>query len=101
MQFFVSCNEDSIDKVNDPIPYESIGGYENSDDVAKNHLISKFSFDGNLNDSKSNITDLVGTNVGFGNGLKGNAYLGSNSEVRYAIGNASAKIHINLKRCLL
>ena len=32
-QFFVSC-EDSIDKVNDPIPYESIGGYENSDDVA-------------------------------------------------------------------
>ncbi|PZX94636.1 LamG domain-containing protein [Flavobacterium aquariorum] len=91
-QFFGSCNEDSIDKVNDPIPYESIGGYDSSDDVAADHLISKFSFDGNLNDSKSNITGLVGTNVGFGDGIKGNAYLGSSSEARYAIGNATSKI---------
>lgn len=91
-QFFGSCNEDSIDKVNDPIPYESIGGYDSSDDVAKDHLVSKFSFDGNLNDSKSNITGLVGTNIGYGDGIKGNAYLGSSSEARYAIGNATSKI---------
>jgi hypothetical protein len=31
---FISCNQDSIDKVNSPIPYESIGGFDNSDDIA-------------------------------------------------------------------
>lgn len=52
---FVSC-EDSIDKVNSPIPYEAIGGYNSSDDVAATHLVSKFSFDGNISDSKNGIT---------------------------------------------
>lgn len=89
---FVSCNEDSIDKANSPIPYEAIGGYDSSDDVAATHLISKFSFDGNLNDDKSNITGLVGMNVAFAEGIKGNAYQGSNSIARYAVGNATAKI---------
>jgi hypothetical protein len=74
--FFVSC-EDSIDKVNSPIPYESIGGYENSDDVAASHLVSKFSFDGNITDSKNGITDGVGTNVTYEAGVKGQAYKGS------------------------
>jgi hypothetical protein len=92
MQLFVSCNEESIDKANAPIPYESIGGYANSDEVAASHLVSKFSFDGNIQDSKNGITDGVGTNVGFGNGIKGNAYLGSSSEARYVIGNAASKI---------
>ena len=88
---FVSC-EDSIDKVNSPIPYESIGGYDNSDDVAAAHLVSKFSFDGDLNDIKSNITGVENTNVAFGEGIKGNAYQGSSSVPRYAVGNATAKI---------
>ncbi|MCD0464758.1 LamG domain-containing protein [Flavobacterium sp. ENC] len=88
---FVGC-EDSIDKDNAPIPYESIGGYENSDEVAATHLISKFSFDGNLNDSKSNITGLEGMNVAYADGVKGNAYQGSSAVARYAVGNATAKI---------
>ena len=67
---FVGC-EDSIDKVNSPIPYESIGGYENSDDVAAAHLVSKFSFDGNIADSKNSITDGTGTNVTYETGIKG------------------------------
>ncbi|WP_316634690.1 LamG domain-containing protein [uncultured Flavobacterium sp.] len=75
---FVSC-EDSIDKVNSPIPYESIGGYENSDDIAAAHLVSKFSFDGNITDSKNNITDGSGTNVSYDTGIKGDAYKGSTS----------------------
>jgi hypothetical protein len=78
-QFFVSCNEDSIDKVNAPIPYESIGGYESSDDVAASNLISKLSFDGNIADSKSGLTGGVGTNVTFDTGIKGQAYKGSAS----------------------
>ena len=65
-QFFVSCNEDSIDKVNSPIPYESIGGYENSDDVAASNLIAKFSFENTISDSKNGITGGVGTNVTYG-----------------------------------
>ncbi|WP_348811558.1 LamG domain-containing protein [Flavobacterium maritimum] len=78
-QFFVSCNEDSIDKVNAPIPYDGIGGYENSDDVAASNLISKLSFDGNIADSKSGLTGGVGTNVTFDTGIKGQAYKGSAS----------------------
>lgn len=77
MQFFGSCNEESIDKVNAPIPYEPIGGYENSDDVAKDHLVAKFSFDGNIDDSKNGITDGVGTDVTYEAGVKGTAYKGS------------------------
>ncbi|MWB95029.1 LamG domain-containing protein [Flavobacterium sp. GA093] len=88
---FVSC-EDSIDKTNSPIPYESIGGYDSSDDVAAAHLVSKFSFDGNLTDSKSNISGFEEMNVAYANGVKGNAYQGSSSVARYAVGNATAKI---------
>lgn len=90
--FFGSCNQDSIDKVNSPIPYEAIGGYDNSDDVAASSLISKFSFENDLTDSKGAITGTVNTNVGFVAGKKGMAYSGSNSQHRYAVGNASAAI---------
>lgn len=78
-QFFVSCNEDSIDKVNSPIPYEAIGGYDNSDDIAPANLISKVSFDGGITDSKGGLTGGVGTNVTYETGVKGNAYKGSSS----------------------
>lgn len=91
-QFFASCNDESIDKVNDPIPYEPIGGYEKSDEVAANHLVTKLSFDNNLTDSKANITGMVGTLVGYGVGIKSNAYSGSSTEARYAIGNGTTKI---------
>jgi hypothetical protein len=92
--FFVSC-EDSIDKVNSPIPYESIGGYENSDDVAASHLVSKFSFDGSIVDSKNGITDGVGTNVTYEAGVKGQAYKGSSSS--FIAYNTVANSVINLK----
>ncbi|MFB3387176.1 LamG domain-containing protein [Flavobacterium sp. LAR06] len=92
--FFVSC-EDSIDKVNSSIPYESIGGYDNSDDVAATHLVSKFSFDGNIADSKNGITDGSETNVTYGTGIKGEAYQGSaNSFIAY---NTVASSIVNLK----
>jgi hypothetical protein len=45
---FISCNQDSIDKVNSPIAYESIGGFENSDDIAAANLITKFSFENSI-----------------------------------------------------
>jgi hypothetical protein len=50
---FISCNQDSIDKVNSPIAYESIGGFENSDDIAAANLITKFSFENSISDSKT------------------------------------------------
>ncbi|WP_433777772.1 LamG domain-containing protein [Flavobacterium anhuiense] len=90
----LSC-EDSIDKVNSPIPYEQIGGYDNSDEVAATHLVSKFSFDGNIADSKNTITDGTGTNVTYGTGIKGEAYQGSASSfISY---NTVANSIINLK----
>lgn len=89
---FTSCNEESIDNVNDPIPYEPIAGYETSDDVAADHLLTRLSFNDDLIDSKNNITGTVGTKVAFAGGAKGNAYSGSSVENRYAIGNGTAKI---------
>lgn len=91
---FVGC-EDSIDKVNSPIPYESIGGYENSDDIAASHLVSKFSFDGTIDDSKSGITGGIGTNVSYDTGVKGSAYKGSTTS--FIAYNNVANSVINLK----
>lgn len=90
--FFGSCAGDSLDTVNAPIAYEAIGGYDNSDAIASSNLLVKLSFDDNLIDSKSNITGLVGNNVGYAKGIKGNAYNGSSSQERYAIGTATAAI---------
>lgn len=95
LQFFISCNEDSIDKKNTPIPYESIGGYANSDEVAASHLVSKFSFDGNIQDSKNGITDGVGTDVTYEAGVKGEAYKGSSSS--FIAYNTVASSIVNLK----
>lgn len=91
-QIFVSCNDESIDKVNKPIPYEPIGGYENSDDISADNLVAKFSFENNITDSKGAISGAVPTNVGYATGIKGNAYNGSSSEARYFVGNASSAI---------
>jgi hypothetical protein len=90
-QSFVSCAGDSIDTVNSPIAYESIGGYENSDDIAVDNLLVKLSFEDNLTDSKSSITS-EGTNIAYATGIKGRAYSGSSSEARYAIGTATSAI---------
>ncbi|MFV8335905.1 LamG-like jellyroll fold domain-containing protein [Flavobacterium sp. RSP29] len=91
-QFFVSCNEDSIDTVNSPIPYEAIGGFESSDAIAAGNLVTKLSFENNLTDSKNNLTGSMGTNVGYATGIKGNAYSGSSSQERYAVANATQAI---------
>ncbi|MFV8370694.1 LamG-like jellyroll fold domain-containing protein [Flavobacterium sp. LB2R40] len=91
-QFFVSCNQDSIDTVNSPIAYEPIGGFESSDAIAAGNLVTKLSFDNNLTDSKNNLTGFMGTNVGYATGIKGNAYSGSSSQERYAVANATQAI---------
>lgn len=46
---FINCDNESIDKVNATIPYPAIGGYENSDAIAFGNLVSKFSFENDLN----------------------------------------------------
>lgn len=74
---FTSC-EDSIDKDNPAIPYASIGGYENSDDIAPDNLISKISFeDNNVLDSKNGLTGGSVSGISFEKGAKGMAYKGS------------------------
>jgi hypothetical protein len=91
-QFLGSCNEDSIDKVNSPITYEKVGGYESSDAIAATNLITKLSFENNLADSKNNISGFVGSNMAYGIGIKGNAYSGSNSQERYVTADATSKV---------
>lgn len=87
----VSC-EDSIDKDNPAIPYAEIGGYKNSDEIASTNLITKLSFDNNLDDSKNNITGQMSTGVTYTTGAKGMAYNGSSSEARYSVGNANTAL---------
>lgn len=86
-----SC-EDSIDKENLPQPYAEIGGYTNSDEIAASNLIAKLSFENNLTDSQNNITGGMSTNVAYAAGIKGNAYNGSSSQMRYAIADATSAI---------
>jgi hypothetical protein len=64
--FFISCNQDSIDKVNSPIAYESIGGFKIQ--MILHNLITKFSFENSISDSK---TGGVGTDVSYAPGIKG------------------------------
>ena len=52
-QFFTSCDDDSIDTDNSPIPYEAIGGYANSDEIASGNLVAKLSFEDALSDNKN------------------------------------------------
>ena len=87
----LSC-EDSIDRDNLPVAYAPIGGYENSDDIAAANLVTKLSFEDNLNDKNNNITNAVGTSVAYETGVKGKAYNGSDSQKRYAVANISSAI---------
>lgn len=89
--FLVSC-QDSIDRDNLPIPYASIGGYVNSDDVAAENLVAKLSFEDNLSDKMNNITSPVSAGVEYSAGQKGKAYNGSASAEKYAVANASEAI---------
>jgi len=93
--FFMSCNQDSIDLDNNPIPYAPIGGYENSDAIATSNLIVKCSFEDNITDSKGGITEGEGTNVSYDTGIKGKAYKGaSNAFIAY---NAASSALVGLK----
>jgi len=61
-----------------------IGGYNTSDEIAATNNIAKWSFDGNLTESKQSLAG-VGTNTAFGTGKKGQAWQGSSTQPRYAI----------------
>lgn len=87
----ISC-EDSIDKDNPPIPYSSIGGFQNSDEVASGNLVAKLSFENNLNDKVNNITGQMPQSVAYTSGVKGMAYNGSSTEMKYSVANATTAI---------
>ncbi len=86
-----SC-EDSIDKENSAIPYSSIGGYQNSDDIAANNLVAKLSFENNLTDKINNITGQMPVSVAYTAGIKGMAYNGSSTDMKYSIANATTAV---------
>ena len=44
----VSCNKESIDEDNAPIPYAPIGGYASSDEISPSNLLVKCSFEDNI-----------------------------------------------------
>lgn len=71
------CEED-LDS-NEPIPYQPIGGYEFSDEIAPDNLVVKMSFENDVTDVKNGLSGGAVTNATFENGVKGNAYKGSTS----------------------
>lgn len=88
LSMLVSCSSDSTTS---PTPLPPIGGYSTSDEVSAANLISKWSFENNITDIKTNNTG-VGTNVAYTAGAKGNAWDGSSSQARYAIYNGATAI---------
>lgn len=80
-----SCGSD------DAAPLPPIGGYGSSDEIRNTELISKWSFEDNITDSKSNNAG-ISTNVAFTAGAKGKAWDGSSSQARYAIYNGATAI---------
>jgi Concanavalin A-like lectin/glucanases superfamily len=75
MQFLASCTN-NVDS-NEPLPLPPVGGYDNSDDIAKSNLIVKFGFEDNINDSFNGVTGGVATNITYVEGIKGKAYQGT------------------------
>lgn len=59
------------DVKNDPVPY-------NADQIKYSNLIVKVSFEDKVSDELSNITNGIGTNITYVQGIKGKAYQGGN-----------------------
>ncbi|HEU4472845.1 MAG TPA: LamG domain-containing protein [Flavisolibacter sp.] len=68
-----SCDKDGI---NDYVPTRPIGGYNSSSEIAPNSLVAKWSFDGSLIDSSSNLNGTA-SGTSFTPGRKGQALQGS------------------------
>ena len=77
---FVSC-----DKKKDDVKLEPIGGYNNSDEVAKDNLLAYWSFDGTLNESKSNSAPTTASKNSFTEGIKGQALKLDSGYVLYPV----------------
>lgn len=89
--FLTGCME-SIDRVNSPVPYPSIGGYEHSDQVAASSLLTKLSFENTLVDKGGNLNSSVVKNISYTSGVKGYAYDGSATEARYVVADVTKSI---------
>lgn len=63
----------SCDNKNKDVTLPPIGGYNSSDEVAKDNLRAYWSFDGTLNESKSNSASITSTKNSFVEGIKGQA----------------------------
>lgn len=72
----VSCKKDK-----DDIDLPPIGGYDNSDDIASDNLVAKFSFEDNINDQQDNVLGGSSTNTTYETGVKGKAWKGSASGI--------------------
>ncbi len=52
-------------------------GYTSSDDIAKEDLLAKFSFENSMDDEKGNITNVSTNSITYGTGAKGSCFTGS------------------------
>jgi hypothetical protein len=52
-------------------------GYSSSDDIAKEDLVAKFSFENSMDDAKGNISNVTTNSITYGTGAKGSCYTGS------------------------
>jgi hypothetical protein len=73
-----SCTKARLDDDFEKGTPPPIGGFASSDDVASANLVAKWSFEGNVNESKQNLTGTA-TGTSFTPGLKGQALQGSTS----------------------
>lgn len=76
MVAFTSCKDEE-----EKLP--PIGGFDKSDDIAASSLVAKWSFNGNLNESISNLTPTNSTNSTFVSGISGQAVNLSNGFIYF------------------
>ncbi|WP_069659283.1 LamG-like jellyroll fold domain-containing protein [Arcticibacter eurypsychrophilus] len=75
---FTQCTQPEKDDVFTPGEGPSIGEWSTSDEVSPDNLVAYWNFDGNIADSKGNVTGGKLNGVGtFVDGRKGQAYKGS------------------------
>lgn len=73
-----SCGDDD-----DDLP--AIDGYNSSDEVASSSLVAKWSFDGNLTETKSSKNASAAVGNSFSTGIKGQAVTLNNGYLKYPV----------------
>lgn len=83
--FMLAACEKPNTKGGEDVDFPDINGFNSSAEVGRANLVSKWSFEDNVNDSTGNVTGGTPVNVTYVQGIKGKAYKGAtNAWIAYS-----------------